>query len=464
MSNSASPAWQERFLRRRIRLSLEAWSRFVLEERGEVPAQHHVAVIRALEELSAGRVSRLMLLLPPGSAKSTYASVLFPAWWMARNPRGAVIAASHTAALAEHFGRRVRALLMAHGPRLDLRLCRDARSASRFATETGGEYFAIGVQGAVTGRRADLALIDDPVASFEDAERPANREHLWNWYRSELLTRLKPGGRVALVMTRWHQDDLAGRLEAQGGWRVLRLPALAAADDPLERQIGDALWPDWESREALLAKQLAMGDRSFAAMFQQTPLPDSGTMFDVGRLEMVDCTPAGDAVRGWDFAGGTDSARDPDWTVGVLLFRDAQGRFFVDDVRRVRVGPEALDDFVVQVAQQDGAQVIVGLPRDPGQAGMHQASNLVRRLAGFRVRVSAETGSKRLRADPPASQVAAGRVSLRRADWNRVFIEELAAFPHGRKDDQVDAFSRAFGLLAPADKPARFMTMPFFER
>jgi predicted phage terminase large subunit-like protein len=436
----------------------------VLEDQDHAPAAHHLAMMAALEAVADGRTPRLMLLLPPGSAKSTYASELFPAWWLARHPRGAVIAASHTASLAEHFGRRVRRLLTAHGARLDLTLRADAHAASRFATECGGEYFAIGVRGAVTGRRADLALIDDPIASFADAASRAGRDHLWDWYRTELLTRLKPNAAVVVVMTRWHRDDLAGRLLEQPGWTVLRLPALAEEGDPLGRDAGDALWPGWEDRAALLAKREAVGEPSFAAMYQQAPMPEAGTLFGVDKLTLVDTPPLGPAVRGWDLASGTDPSRDPDWTVGVLLARDGDKRFVVDDVRRARVGPEALDAFVLEVAQRDGTDVAISLPRDPGQASAYQIMSLIHTLAGFRVRATAETGPKPLRAGGIASQVCIGNVQLRRAPWNRDFIEELAMFPNGRKDDQVDALSRAFAMLAPAGAPARFVSIPILGR
>jgi predicted phage terminase large subunit-like protein len=430
----------------------------------QAPAAHHLAIISALEAVAEGRTRRLLLLLPPGSAKSTYASVLFPAWWMARHRRGAVIAASHTASLAEHFGRRVRGLLTDHSARLDVTLRADTHAAGRFATAAGGEYFAIGVRGAVTGRRADLALIDDPIASFADAASRAARDRLWDWFRTELVTRLKPNAAIVVAMTRWHCDDLAGRLLEQPGWTVLRLPALAEDDDPLGRDPGDALWPGWEDRAALLAKRETLGESSFAAMYQQAPLPETGTLFDVSQLAVVDTAPAGPAVRGWDLACSTRVENDPDWTVGVLLARDGPNRFVIDDVRRARVGPEALDGFILDVARQDGAEVRISLPRDPGQASGYQIMNLVGALAGYTVHASAETGSKPARAGGIASQVAAGRVRLRRGPWNRDFLEELARFPHGRKDDQVDALARAFALLAPVDKPARFVPLPIMGR
>ena len=273
---SAHDALTEQSLRQAIRTSLPAWATFALSSTGQVPARHHLIMMDALERVSRGETTRLMLLLPPGSAKSTYASRLFPAWWLAQHPESAIITACHTARLAEHFGRGVRGLLDEHAKRLGVRLRGDSRAAGRFTTERGGEYFGIGIHGAVTGRRADLALIDDPVASFAEAESFSAREHLWDWFRSELVTRLKPRGRIILVMTRWHCDDIAGRLIERGEWTVLRLPALADKDDLLTREPGAALWPEWESREALQAKRSLIGERHFNALYQQAPLRDGG--------------------------------------------------------------------------------------------------------------------------------------------------------------------------------------------
>jgi predicted phage terminase large subunit-like protein len=275
---------------------------------------------------------------------------------------------------------------------------------------------------------------------------------------------MKPGGRIVLAMTRWHQDDLAGRLIEQGGWRVVRLPALAEPGDPLGRESGEALWPGWESREALLDKQSTLGERQFAAMFQQAPMPDGGTVFDVSKLVLVDCPPPGMSVRGWDLAAGTDTSRDPDWTAGVKLTLCQAGGYVVEDVRRVRVAPCGLAALLLDVARQDGPDVTIGLPRDPGQAGLHQVMTLIEALAGYKAVPGAELGKKVNRADYFASQVNAGSVRIRRAPWNRAFIEELAAFPHGRKDDQVDALSRAFAMLTEKRNAAHFISMPIFDR
>ena len=458
----------ERRLRHALRTSLPAWVGVALAGTGHAPAAHHRLLLAELEQVARGKTDRLMLLLPPGSAKSTYASLLFPAWWFACHPRSSIIAASHTASLARHFGAGVRGLLEEHGARLAVSLSRGARSSERFSTVAGGHYFAVGARGAVTGRRADLLLIDDPVRGQAEADSVAARERLWSWFRSDAVTRLRPGGRIVLVMTRWHPDDLAGRLlEAGEAWRVVRLPALAEADDLLGRVEGEALWPAWEDRDALLRKRRMLGERAFAALFQQAPVRSQGQLFSPGRMPVLDQVPDGlgcRVVRAWDLASGGDAASDPDWTAGVKLLRDAQGRFVVLDVVRLRGTPAQVEMAIRAAAVADGTGVPVGLPQDPGQAGRAQVAYLTRQLAGFRVVSSPETGAKETRAMPVASQVDAGNVALRRACWNRDFVEELADFPNGRKDDQVDALARAFAMLADVGAPTRFAHLPLLVR
>jgi predicted phage terminase large subunit-like protein len=407
-------------------------------------------LLAGLAELEAGGADRLMVLMPPGSAKSTYCSVVLPPWWLARHPDHSIIAACHTEALAHHFGRRARAVLSEHGATAGARLARDDRAAGRWRTEAGGEYFAAGVKGPIIGRRADLILIDDPVKSHAEADSPTLREALWNWFQSDLVPRLKPGGRIVLVMTRWHEDDLAGRLLAgDDGWRVLRLPALAEADDPLGRPEGEPLWPTWEGVEALARKRRAVGERIWAALFQQRPRPDAETLFRVGRIAVWDRAPTLErAVRAWDLAA-TEAAhgRDPDWTVGLKLGRVEGGGLCVADVVRLRGGPLAVERAIVRTAEADGPEVAVGLPQDPGQAGKQQVAYLTGRLAGFRVLATPETGSKLLRAGPVSAQVEAGLLAMIGAPWNGALVTELRDFPHGTKDDQVDALSRAFAML-----------------
>jgi len=454
--------------RRTIRQNLTSWAEHALAPLGQTPARHHRLLIDELERIECGEFDRLMVFMPPGSAKSTYASILFPAWWFSRHPRSAVIAASHTASLAERFGRRVRNTIAEHAVTTGFGLATDTAAAGRWETNAGGEYYAAGVGGSITGRRADLAIIDDPVKSRQAAESQTHRNHAWDWFRADLLTRLKPGGRVVLIMTRWHEDDLAGRLlliEAER-WRVLSLPAAAGADDPLGRAPGEPLWPEWESGAELADKRRALGERDWSALYQQNPRPAEGALFRVRRIPILDAAPAGGrAARGWDLAAtAAVGTEDPDWTVGLKLGRLRDGTFVVLDVVRLRGAPDEVHSAIINTAGIDGREVLIGLPQDPGQAGKGQVQYLARRLAGFRVEASPETGDKATRATPVASQVNVGNIGLVRAPWNQALLDELAAFPSGRHDDQVDALARAFGLLVAPPEPARRATIPIMGR
>ena len=231
--------------------------------------------------------------------------------------------------MAENLGRKARDLMLEHGPIVGAGVAGDTSAASAWKLENGSRYYAVGAGGALTGRRADLALIDDPVKDAIEAGSENARDKLWDWYQSVLLTRLKPNGRVVLIMTRWHPDDLAGRLlDAEPDeWRVLRLAALAEADDPLGREEGEPLWADgnYGYGTGLVAKRDGFAKagalRFWSALYQQRPVPGEGVLFQVDRIAAVDAIPAGARrVRAWDLAATKKiGSRDPDWTSGVLL-------------------------------------------------------------------------------------------------------------------------------------------------
>jgi predicted phage terminase large subunit-like protein len=445
-------------------LDMVRWARLALEPLA--PAAHHLRLIAELERLEAGEIDRLMVLMPPGSAKSTYVSVLFPAWWLHRRPKSAVIAACHTADLAEHFARQVRRLVVEHGDVLDYGLAPNDRATGRWATTAGGSYYAVGVRGPLIGRRADLVVIDDPIKSHAEADSALHRENTWNWFRSDLITRLRPAARVVIVMTRWHPDDLGGRiLRSDASWSVLRLPALAEANDPLGRQLGEPLWPEWEDRSALERKRAAVGSRVWSAQFQQSPRLDEGSLFPTMRISVVEKVSDMPSVRAWDLAAtAAADGEDPDWTVGVKLGRSQDGRFVILDVVRMRGGPHEVAETIAATASLDGRGVLIGLPQDPGQAGKHQVAWLVGKLAGYRVAASPETGSKVTRALPVAAQAEAGNLALLRGSWNQALLDELRDFPHGRKDDQVDALARAFAMLTTAGSPLHRRHLPIMQR
>lgn len=460
----------EHAIRPMIRESLGAWTKFILQLEGRQPAPHHHLLSEQLEAISNGTIDRLMILMPPGSAKSIYSSIYFPVWWFTQHPSSSIITVSHTASLGEHFGRQVRNLVADHSRRLGYGLALGNRASGRWQTSDRSEYFASGVRGPITGRRADLALIDDPIKTVADVNNARLRDGLWNWYQSELMTRLKPGGRVVLVMTRWHEDDIAGRLQERepAQWRILRLPALAEKDDPLGRDDDTPLWPEWENASRLERKRTSVGDRVWNAMFQQSPKSANDGIFRTDRIDTLDDPPPsnpGRIVRAWDLAATVaDGGNDPDWTVGIKLQAEPQGRYVVLDVVRVRGSPHGVVETIVATAKRDGADVRIGLPEDPGQAGKTQVAFFIAALNGYRVNASPETGAKATRVMPVASQIEARNVSIVRASWNHVFIEELRDFPNSRKDDQVDALSRAFSMLTNADAPARHINLPYISR
>ena len=466
----AEPFIREKQERERLRADLTSWARSALAPAGHEPAAHHLLLLKELEQLARGEHDRLMILMPPGSAKSTYASIIFPAWWFVQHPASAVIAASHTGDLALHFGRAVRNTIAEHEPRLGYTLARDARSAGRWHISTKGQYFATGVRGPVAGRRADLILIDDPIKSQAEADSALLRDHIWNWYRSDLTTRLKPGGRIMLIMTRWHEDDLGGRLLANqpGEWRVLRLPAIAEEDDPLGRVPGAPLWPEWEDVAALDRKRRAVGERAWSALFQQKPRPPGGSVFKIDVLQFADAgcpVPNGRTVRAWDIAATSEaSGGDPDWTVGVKLHRTEAGQYVVLDVVRLRGGVGDVNQALLRTARVDGPNVVIGVPQDPGSAGKFMVRQFTALLAGYRIASSPEQGSKRFRAEVVAAQAEGGNLAIVRAAWTHAFVEELRDFPYGRKDDQVDALSRAFAMLADAQEPTRRINVPLMAR
>lgn len=441
-------------LKRNIRSNLTDWAEYALAPFGQVPAAHHKLIIDRLEGVARGEIPRLMLWLPPGSAKSTYASVLFPAWLMARTPNLAIIGASHTADLAEAFSKRVQALVREHGDLLGYTLLNEA--AHLWLTSNGGQYRAAGVGGVITGFRADIVTVDDPVRSRADAESATYRDKAYNWYKADLLTRLRPGGSVIVINTRWHEDDLSGRLlqDDPNGWEVVKLPAIAEENDPLGRMPGEPLWADDQYGYAaqLDRTRQEVGERDWASLYQQHPRPLEGSIFKTAMLGVAEAVPVHTTlVRAWDLAATADTGgRDPDWTTGGLLGRTPQGAYIMADLVRVRGGPDEVENVIVATAQRDGKGVEISIPQDPGQAGVAQVKYLTRKLSGYRVHASRETGDKATRAMPFASQMNVGNVSMIRGDWNRDAIHEFGSFPGAAHDDIVDCFSRGFERVSGA--------------
>jgi phage terminase large subunit-like protein len=251
---------------------------------------HHKYMCEKLEQVEAGTIKRLMLFLPPRHGKSELGSVQFPAWYLGRNPSKEIINCSYTADLATDFGRRVRNAVSSENYKnvFTTSLSVDSTASNKWHTTQEGSYISTGVGGPLTGRGADVLLIDDPFKNRQEADSPIIREQVWNWYISTAYTRLSPQGAVILIMTRWHDDDLAGRLlhEKQKGadqWEVISFPAIATQDDKVDgqvvRKVGEALWPTRFSLERLMATKAVLGSYDWSSLYQQSPLDESSIEF-----------------------------------------------------------------------------------------------------------------------------------------------------------------------------------------
>ncbi len=454
--------------RRMIRRDLTAWCIEALSGSGLRPARHHAALLDRLQAVERGEVPRLMVLMPPGSAKSTYASMLFPAWYLARHPEHAVIAASHTAELAERFGRRVRNLIAEYSPTLGVALSADNKAAGRWETTEQGEYYAAGILGPITGRRADLAIIDDPVKSRQEADSSIVSERIWEWWKADLSTRLKPGARVVLIMTRWHEDDLGGRLErdaASGGppWEVLRLPMEAEAGDPLGRVPGEPLWPEWFTQS--MRDDARRDTRTWSALYQQRPAPDTGDYFRREWLRPVAKLPPRDSLRIYGASDYAVTSDGGDYTVHVIIGMDTESRLWLLDVWRGQTASDVwIDAFCDLVLQWRP----IGWAEEQGQIRAGIGPFLDRRSRERRAYVARTQfptrGDKSVRAQSIRGRMALdGLYYAKGAVWRADLEAEMMAFPAGRHDDQVDALGlvgqlldRMFGpSVVDAPKPIR---------
>jgi len=397
-----------------------------------------------LERVANGECSRLIVMMPPRHAKTSTVTVRFPVWWMERRSALRVIVAGYNQVLANKFSRMSRKLAQ-------MRLGLDRRAVEEWMTENGGWYRAVGVGGGFTGMGANLIIIDDPIKSREEAQSLTYRERVWEWYTNDLYTRLEPGGAIILVMTRWHEDDLAGRILSSGdadNWRIVRLPALAEEGDPLGRSPGEALNPDRYPVEELFKIKSVLGTWAFEALYQQRPMPAEGGFFKREWFsKFVDAVPAEveGRVRYWDKAATADGG---DYTVGARMSYTAEGVFYIEDVVRGRWSPGERDKIIKQCAEIDPPGTQFWLEQEPGSSGVDSVQALIRLLAGYSVHADRATGSKQVRAEPFAAQCEAGNVVLVKGYWNNLFLDELLVFPNGQHDDQVDAISGAFSKIA----------------
>ena len=455
-------AARELLQRRAIRRSLTEYARY----KGFNPARHHRHIIAEIESFLESDDEILLLAAPPGSAKSTYLSQLFPPWYLARYPGNSILAATHSVEFAERWGRRCRNDVAADGRVLGIELAGDSQAAARWALSTGGEYYGVGAGVGISGFRADLGLGDDFFGSREDAFSETVRRKRWDWYLDDFSSRLRPGAKRILMNTRWHDEDVAGRVmeqlaKGQLRGRIVSLAAEAKANDPLGREVGQWLWddqPEYDYPAFLRARKRETSPMMWAALYQQDPAPEEGEFFQRGWFHRFtpDEKPKRLSVFGTsDYAVSEGKG---DFTVHRVWGIDERGHIWLLAGWRGQTTSDVWIERLLDLVHAHRPFAWFG------ESGVIQKSvepYLLRRSQERRVYCRWEwlpsITDKSARARGFQARAAMKMVHVPEGAEGDGFIEELIRFPAGKHDDEVDAASlmgRALDEAHPATKAA----------
>ena len=432
-----------------------------------ISGRHHKRMAEAFERVANGTCKRLIINMPPRHTKSEFASYLLPAWFLGKNPGKKVIQTSHTAELAVGFGRKVRNLVdmeAYHEVFPGLALQADSKAAGRWNTSKGGDYFAIGVGGAVTGKGADLLIIDDPHSEQEAAMAATNPEvydKVYEWYTSGPRQRLQPGGAIVIVMTRWSQRDLTGQVLKSAAqrtgeeWEVIEFPAILPSGNPL--------WPEFWSMEELSALQEELPNSKWQAQYQQNPVGNESAIVkrdwwqwweedDPPKCEYVLQTwdTAFEKHQRADYSAGTTwgiFTNETDMSKNIILLNTYKKRVEWVDLKR-----DVLKEYTE--FEPDGLLIEKKATGAP----------LIYELRAMGIPVMEYTPSKGqdkiARLNSVSDIIASGKVWVPRTRWAEELVDEIAAFPSGEHDDLVDAttlalmrFRQGGFLRLPSDEP-----------
>jgi len=419
----------------------------------------HLALLNAkLLEVMWGDLKRLMVFMPPRHGKSECISHYFPVVFLGCNPDSKVILSSYEAGFAATWGRKARNTLEEYGNELwHVEVDQTSHAADRWdIKDRRGGMVSLGVGGPITGRGADLLIVDDPVKNSEEARSQVYRQKAWDWWCGTAQTRIEPQGRAVIIQTRWHEDDLSGRLlrDQPGKWEVLNLPAFAEKDDALGREEGEALWPDQWNKDTLLERKREVGSYWWSAQFQQRPAPEEGAIFKrehfryytnsggtyklstEGAESMVDCK------RCWTFCTVDLAASlktSADYTVISTWAVTPNNQLLLVEASRVRLeGPDQVPLLWRKYNQWKPEFIVIE------KAGYQLALIQQAVRSGLPVRSGIVDKDKVSRALPAAARMEAGQVYFPSgAPWLTDFEEELLGFPNATHDDQVDTLSAA---------------------
>ena len=415
------------------------------------------AICEHLEAVTSGEIKRLLMNVPPGCMKSLLTGVLWPAWeWGPQGlPGKRCLGTAHKQDLAVRDNLKARRLIQSawYQERWPIKLTGDQNAKTKFENDFTGFREAMAFT-SMTGSRGDRVILDDPL-SVDHANSEADLRAAELTFTEALPTRVNNDeSAIVVIMQRLHEKDTSGIImKRELGYVHLCLPMRFEAErrcatrigfvDP-RTQDGELLFPERFPEHTVVDLEKTLGSYAAAGQLQQRPAPREGGMFKRAWFPVVRAVPAGTRfVRGWDLAA-TEGAGD--WTVGVKIGRQKNGRFIIASVVRDRKSSAGVERLLINTASQDGYECKISIPQDPGQAGKAQTSYLIQQLAGYTVTSSTESGDKVTRAGPLAAQAEAGNVDILEGDWNDAFFDEITIFPNGTKD-QTDAASRAFNEL-----------------
>ena len=433
-----------------------------------ISGAHHKRMAEAFERVANGTCKRLIINMPPRHTKSEFASYLLPAWFLGKFPHKKVIQTSHTAELAVGFGRKVRNLVdseVYNGIFPSLVLQADSKAAGRWNTSKGGDYFAIGVGGAVTGKGADVLIIDDPHSEQEAAMAASNPEvydKVYEWYTSGPRQRLQPGGSIVIVMTRWAARDLTGQVLKSAAqrsgeeWEVIEFPAILPSGNPV--------WPQFWSKEELEALREELPNSKWQAQYQQNPIGNESAIVKRGWWKWweKDDPPVCDYVlQSWDtafeksqradYSAGTTwgifNCEEDNFAPNIILLNTYKKRVEFPELKRdvLREYNEYEPDSLIVEKKASGAPLIydlraMGIPVQEYTPGKGQ--------------------DKIARLNSVSDIIASGKVWIPQTRWAEELVDEVAAFPSGEHDDLVDAttlalmrFRQGGFLRLPSDEP-----------
>ena len=416
------------------------WSSFI-------EGRHHKIYAEKLQNVADGKSNRLIVNMPPRHTKSEFASYLFPAWLMGRKPTSKIIQATHTSELAVGFGRKVKNLI--DSPEFsdifpDVSLASDAKASGRWSTNKGGEYYAVGVGGALAGRGADLLIIDDPV-SEQDALNPTMLDNIYEWYTSGPRQRLQPGGSIIIVMTRWSVRDLTAKVlkkQAEGGadnWEVVEFPAIFPDTD-------NVLWPEYWKKEELEAVKSSIPVAKWNAQYLQNPTAEEGAIIKRewwNIWENDDPPHVSYIIQSYDTAYSKSERADFSAITTWGVFEPVEGEgeaIILLDAERGRWDFPELKDNAYRLYKEYDPDMILIEQKATGTPLTHELRRMGIPVTPFTPSRGADKFTRMNACAPVFESGMVWRPDTRFADE---VVEECASFPNGEYDDLADSMTQA---------------------